>query len=166
MKTILSTLALAALSYAMEFQGCELKQLPDGASGSIRFFEHFDMQTRGDLVSLVAEVEGLENGTERGGAYSVRFTGYRDFAQSDIDGLNSGALTCEDLHENDADHSEHAIHAGPIITDSAGNGTLLIGDINQAGNTNYSRDDANGRLATVKSRHGSQACCIVDLAQH
>ena len=165
MKTILSTLALAALSYAMEFQGCEFKQLPDGASGSIRIFEHVDMQTGGDLIGLVAEVEGLENGGERD-IYSVRITGYSDFAQSDIDGLNSGALTCEDLHENDEDHSEPAIQAGVIVTNSAGNGTLLIGDINQAGTTNYSRDDANGRLATVMSRHGSQACCIIDLVQH
>ena len=165
MKTILSTLALAALSYAMEFQGCELQQLPDGASGSVRLFEYYDMQTRGDLLGLVAEVEGLESGLERD-AYQVSFTGYRDFAQSDIDGFNSGALTCEDLHENDAHHSEQAIYAGPIVTDSAGNGTLLIGDVNQAGNTDYSRDDANGRLATVMSRHGNMACCIVDLVQH
>ena len=159
MKTILSTLALAALSYAMEFQGCEFKQLPDGASGSIRLFDHVDIQTGGELVGMVAEVEGLG---ERD-MYSVRITGYSDFAQSDIDGFNSGALTCEDLHENDAHHSEQAIYAGPIVTDSAGNGTLLIGDVNQAGNTDYSRDDANGRLATVMSRHGNMACCIVDL---
>ena len=165
MKTILSTLALAALSYAMEFQGCELKQLPDGASGSIRFFDHFDMQTGGDKVGLVAELEGLENGNERD-LYSVRITGYSDFSEFDIDGLNSGALTCEDLHENDEDHSEHAIHAGGIVTNADGNGTLLFADINQAGNTNYSRDDANGRLATVMSRNGGQACCIIDLVQH
>ena len=163
MKTILSTLALAALSYAMEFQGCEFKQLPDGASGSIRLFDHVDIQTGGELVGMVAEVEGLG---ERD-MYSVRITGYSDFAQSDIDGFNSGALTCEDLHENDEDHSEHAIHAGGIIANSDGNGTLMIGDINQAGTTNYSRDDANGRLATVVSRrNGGQACCIIDLNQH
>ena len=59
MKTILSTLALAALSYAMQYQGCEFKQLPDGASGSIRIFDHFDMQTGGDKVGMVAELEGL-----------------------------------------------------------------------------------------------------------
>ena len=121
MRTILSTIALTALSYAYEFQGCALKQLPTGASGNVGLYDRKDQNTGGNVVSLVARLEGLDNGSEHE-LYMVEFTGYNDFLQSDIDGLNSGALTCEDLHANDEGHSEHAIHAGFMSTNDSGDG--------------------------------------------
>ena len=119
MKTILSTIALTTLSYAYSIQGCDLKQLPTGASGSIALYDRLDQNTGGNIVSLVARLQGLDNGSEHE-LYMVEFTGYNDFLQSDIDGLNSGALTCEDLHANDEGHSEHAIPAGFMRTNDSG----------------------------------------------
>ena len=43
---------------------------------------------------------------------------------------------------------------------------MKIDNINERGTTNYTRDDAQGRLVTVtRSDQEAQYCCIIDLVQ-
>merc|ERR1712038_1264040 len=166
MKSTLSLLTLATLSYANSHPSCHLKYLPDGAEGAMAAIDYYDPDFSKarpkESVALLGWVDGFDPSLQ-GTAFVATFTGYNNFEQSDIDLFNQGLLSCDDIHDIDLSHRDlypALPDMGYITLNQSGHGRIWNPDINIEEGYAFSVADALNRFYSI-SDGVKRYCCFV-----